>query len=1313
MERKFFAILMLATMLISTICLPSANVSAATGATASTTTTKYVDPGIYNITAPTSVIALVEDKPVSEIASDLSGKFLTLRITPAMRGQRIVIGLVDPAKVAELTQISSISTLMLDRAIGYFDTDVNPFGEVKSVNTLASNITLMTPEKLKTITQNKKTLGGGGATEGLGGSNDKTFMDNGTWIVGAQDVWGIGFNGTGKKIAIVDTGVDYGALGFAYWNDECLARNATGFTEAFDADAGGMVYTDITLTAFSNASGTFIPTDGLDPFLYIFGPYYSDSYSGWTSSLFQGDMQVTGILNNGDTCHWGVMGQINNYLWLWPVLVIDENDDGTYDTVYVDMSWDNSFSDETALKANGMTLGVIDWDGDGIYDFSASSLGYFLDIWGASPNAADRGLVLQPIDPHGNYTCFEYDFGGHGTPCASSAAARNLTDITGTQLFGFYPGVAPGAQVMGITALFMSDVIEGELWAAGFDLIPGTEGWYSLPGYIFNYPPFGANYGYWNYTGNHKADVISNSWGGSPWPLYLSGLPWYSILTILEDCLSMPGYLDPAYNGTVICHAGGNGASGYGTITEPSYSTLAITVGASTSMNWTSDNFGFAGGYYDDIAPWSARGPVPSGNPKPDIVSIGQRAYAAGPLWSYLGDGTMTWELFGGTSQSTPTVAGGCAIIQEMFDAYYGPGVPPDAVKVTLKSTAKDLGYDPFIQGAGQMDLLSAYYTIYYDGPYAYSNDTWYNLKLGYPSIEYSWWFANQTFPFISYDEPNEMIDTSWYAGTVEPGGSSNGTIILFDYYGSEAYIEPVIYENMSAYHVEISGTTHALPTDWSAAPWYWTYGELIDLSDLGVQIPQEADLMTITVVYPYQSFDPDNDYSWEHRLGVHALDWNDMNRDTNINISEVYELNYGYNYGTTSQTTIGWPSDKFQYTPVIFLYQREQGASYQSIPYQIYINFYNRTTWDWIDIPSPVAVAPEAVIPINLTVPPDATQGVYEGFLMIDFEWDGGTTIALPVSVQVPATIPKNVLQYNITPATPTNRLYDPYSVEGYFDWAWRYEAGDWKQWLVYFNDSYSLGGSVIASFAICNWTGNMTDVDMFVFDDWGMIADGKGGDPSQWSTLWNQPLQWNTTTGATEEYVALWKVVNSSIWPPWPGLYKVILHNTLFNGTLFPEQLDGMIAQVLLDPSPASLTVPQGSTNAITMTLSTGMRLTNVTFSLWSAPAGFIVDLPGPIALIDELDSTQYTVRVTVPSGTQSGTYEVQYKISSDQMDPIVTLYVKVTYPPVGGSVLEPMTGITTAAIIELLPYLVLAIAISGLVVYAGARYARRLGA
>lgn len=144
---------------------------------------------------------------------------------------------------------------------------------------------------------------------------------------------------------------------------------------------------------------------------------------------------------------------------------------------------------------------------------------------------------------------------------------------------------------MGITALFMSDVIEGELWAAGFDLIPGTEGWYSLPGYIFNYPPFGANYGYWNYTGNHKADVISNSWGGSPWPLYLSGLPWYSILTILEDCLSMPGYLDPAYNGTVICHAGGNGASGYGTITEPSYSTLAITVGASTSMNWTSDNF--------------------------------------------------------------------------------------------------------------------------------------------------------------------------------------------------------------------------------------------------------------------------------------------------------------------------------------------------------------------------------------------------------------------------------------------------------------------------------------------------------------------------------------------------------------------------------------------------------------------------------------------------------------------------------------------------------------------------------------------------
>lgn len=84
-------------------------------------------------------------------------------------------------------------------------------------------------------------------------------------------------------------------------------------------------------------------------------------------------------------------------------------------------------------------------------------------------------------------------------------------------------------------------------------------------------PGYGYLYGVWTYTGDHKADIISNGWGSSAWALYslMDMAPWYAVLTMLEDALTIPEYLDPFYPGTIVVHAGGNGGSGYGTFTEP------------------------------------------------------------------------------------------------------------------------------------------------------------------------------------------------------------------------------------------------------------------------------------------------------------------------------------------------------------------------------------------------------------------------------------------------------------------------------------------------------------------------------------------------------------------------------------------------------------------------------------------------------------------------------------------------------------------------------------------------------------------------
>src|SRR2546430_11216788 len=86
------------------------------------------------------------------------------------------------------------------------------------------------------------------------------------------------------------------------------------------------------------------------------------------------------------------------------------------------------------------------------------------------------------------------------------------------------------------------------------------------------------------YSGNHKADIVSNSWGFSAWPLLDSGLG-YDVVSTLENILSVPGSISSNYPGTVFTQAMGNGGPGYGTITSPASNSFAISVGASTSWH--------------------------------------------------------------------------------------------------------------------------------------------------------------------------------------------------------------------------------------------------------------------------------------------------------------------------------------------------------------------------------------------------------------------------------------------------------------------------------------------------------------------------------------------------------------------------------------------------------------------------------------------------------------------------------------------------------------------------------------------------------
>ena len=134
--------------------------------------------------------------------------------------------------------------------------------------------------------------------------------------------------------------------------------------------------------------------------------------------------------------------------------------------------------------------------------------------------------------------------------------------------------------------------------------------------------------------------------------------------------------------GIVVVVAAGNSGPLPGTIGSPGCAREVITVGAVDHL--------------DKIAIFSSRGPTLDGRVKPDIVAPGVLITAAKSGGGY--------TIMSGTSMSTPMVSGVVALILSK-----NPGLSPEQIKNVLKETAKDLGEDKNIQGAGRVDAYLSF----------------------------------------------------------------------------------------------------------------------------------------------------------------------------------------------------------------------------------------------------------------------------------------------------------------------------------------------------------------------------------------------------------------------------------------------------------------------------------------------------------------------------------------------------------------------------------------------------------------------------
>jgi len=140
---------------------------------------------------------------------------------------------------------------------------------------------------------------------------------------------------------------------------------------------------------------------------------------------------------------------------------------------------------------------------------------------------------------------------------------------------------------------------------------------------------------------------------------------------------------------TVIAAAGNEGPKKY-TISSPGICPDIITVGALDDRNTPSTRD-------DIIANFSSRGPTKRGAVKPDIVAPGV------DIISLAVPGQNDSELYkslSGTSMAAPVVSGCAALIHQMYPRYTN-----NQVKELLMSSADDLGFPPYAQGKGLINL--------------------------------------------------------------------------------------------------------------------------------------------------------------------------------------------------------------------------------------------------------------------------------------------------------------------------------------------------------------------------------------------------------------------------------------------------------------------------------------------------------------------------------------------------------------------------------------------------------------------------------
>ncbi|MCS7222236.1 MAG: S8 family serine peptidase [Anaerolineae bacterium] len=999
----------------------------------------------------------------------------------------------------------------------------------------------------------------------------------GWWDVGpgheSKKAWNKGYTGDGVRVANIDSGVDFchpDLYGTWATFDVAAARNYSygGVPNYLDYFDGW----PIALSPFSNYALFFdlwyngAPTP-LNAFAYGFSKFADTRASGVGNTIwFDGKPYITtgtaSIFN--PVYHIGYHPDTSLEKQWWHerigVLVVDEDGDGVYETVYVDLNNNRNFRDDKPANKADPTA-CWDADGDGYYDLSGG-LVYFISDGKHWPQMMDwwwdpAGFGMTPPGP-GELVAFMFDdpwgpAAAHGTLTASNIVGQGRIDGDPSVFGG---DTRPSWKPAGVGGMVQGGGKGAKLIAIGDIYINYTasteEAWYFAS---FGVDGFGDT--------DDGAHITSNSYGESE----TDNDEWDNrsrLITRLNTRSSWRGF--PNTYGQRVAHlfSTGNGAPGYGTNAPPSGSTI-IAVGASTqfgSVGWDSIS-GPDQVVWGDVIPWSNRGPTAVGHLAPHVTADG--AFAAGAIASNgWGDGWSAWMAWGGTSRSTPVAAGNLALIYDAWKQRTGQWPTWRQARELLMNGATDQKYDVLVQGAGAVnadkstDIAGGLYGLHI------SPEAW------YPGD-----YRGAEFPA--------------FAQIIAPGSSDSQVFTAMNHspFPITAGLSATYLAKISSYEFNVTAAiAHESPYSFNRPDY------LFDVTQYAPGgIPSDTALMVAEIIHPFEEFEPQGDnnvfnnnlwrilwYSWKDVNGDGNL-WTDANGNGAVNVGEIDHGEYtrfadGYGAHTYRQVSVKDPRARWKDGIYLGLQHRLRQASVPVSHLRIRVTFYRKAPWTWIafNVPS-VTVSPNSAATFMATVaiPSGTPYGLYEGAIEVSIPTHGphsGYTTIIPVVINVAFSGDLTAAPITLGGQPRADTRYDNSYVTGPQDWTWRAESGDWR---FYFLDQTSTPAAGTRLVVRDEWgdAAPETDLDtlilgptsgpyqraqppfLFSFGDFStldpltfgpyrleMVASSVNAYLG--SGIWN----FQTATGGNVEYV---------VTPLASGLYEVLQHTVRYEGDQF----------------------------------------------------------------------------------------------------------------------------------------------------------------